>query len=157
MPRTSGFTLWELLVYARRGRCRPWCRHSDLSLVSARWPPHGRCERLGPGRATRGGQPGLPNAAALSSCRRGPAIPWRCATGTAGTALAGWMVFVNLDDRYPPQRSPAEPLLYMYTPELEGTYPRQPALLRVPSRPAQHQEPPCFAMFGARRRRGQSS
>ena len=31
------------------------------------------------------------------------------------------MVFVNLDDEYPPRRSPAEPLLYMHTPELEGT------------------------------------
>ena len=31
------------------------------------------------------------------------------------------MVFVNLDDEYPPRRSPAEPLLYMHTPELDGT------------------------------------
>jgi type IV fimbrial biogenesis protein FimT len=34
---------------------------------------------------------------------------------------AGWMVFVNLDDRSPPHRSPAEPLLYVHAPELEGT------------------------------------
>jgi type IV fimbrial biogenesis protein FimT len=33
----------------------------------------------------------------------------------------GWMVFVNLDDQYPPRRSPAEPLLYAHTPELSGT------------------------------------
>jgi type IV fimbrial biogenesis protein FimT len=34
---------------------------------------------------------------------------------------AGWMVYVNLDDTYPPQRSLAEPLLYMHVPELAGT------------------------------------
>lgn len=34
---------------------------------------------------------------------------------------AGWMVYVNLDDEYPPQRSPAEPLLYMHAAELTGT------------------------------------
>ena len=44
----------------------------------------------------------------------------RCA-GEAPPVTAGWMVFVNLDDAYPPQRSPAEPLLYMHTPELSGS------------------------------------
>jgi type IV fimbrial biogenesis protein FimT len=34
---------------------------------------------------------------------------------------AGWMVYVNLDDGYPPQRSPAEPLLYMHQPEITGS------------------------------------
>jgi len=34
---------------------------------------------------------------------------------------AGWMVYVNLDDEYPPDRSPAEPLLYAHVPELTGT------------------------------------
>jgi type IV fimbrial biogenesis protein FimT len=34
---------------------------------------------------------------------------------------AGWMVFVNVDDEYPPRRSPSEPLLYMYEPEIAGT------------------------------------
>lgn len=33
---------------------------------------------------------------------------------------AGWMVFVNLDDKSPPHRSPTEPLLYVHEPELEG-------------------------------------
>lgn len=32
-----------------------------------------------------------------------------------------WMVFVNLDDAYPPRRSPAEPLLFVHAPELAGT------------------------------------
>jgi type IV fimbrial biogenesis protein FimT len=31
------------------------------------------------------------------------------------------MVFVNLDDELPLRRSPAEPLLYIHTPELNGT------------------------------------
>jgi type IV fimbrial biogenesis protein FimT len=43
----------------------------------------------------------------------------RCA-GAAPPESAGWMVYVNLDDQYPPQRSNPEPLLYVHTPELEG-------------------------------------
>ena len=31
------------------------------------------------------------------------------------------MVYVNLDDDYPPQRSATEPLLYVHDPELAGT------------------------------------
>lgn len=34
---------------------------------------------------------------------------------------AGWMVYVNFDDEYPPERSAAEPLLYTHVPELTGT------------------------------------
>jgi type IV fimbrial biogenesis protein FimT len=34
---------------------------------------------------------------------------------------AGWMVYVNLDDEYPPRRSATEPLLYMHAPEIAGT------------------------------------
>ena len=34
---------------------------------------------------------------------------------------AGFMVFVNLDDRYPPERSAGEPLLYTHATELKGT------------------------------------
>ena len=33
----------------------------------------------------------------------------------------GWMVYVNLDEQYPPQRAADEPLLYAHTPELAGT------------------------------------
>src|SRR5262245_19200102 len=36
-------------------------------------------------------------------------------------ADAGWMVFVNLDDEYPPRRSASEPLLYMHDPAIAGT------------------------------------
>jgi type IV fimbrial biogenesis protein FimT len=34
---------------------------------------------------------------------------------------AGWMVFVNSDDEYPPRRSTTEPLLYLHELELTGT------------------------------------
>ena len=34
---------------------------------------------------------------------------------------AGWMVYVNLDDEYPPQRSATEPLLYMHDRTISGT------------------------------------
>src|SRR5688572_26252381 len=44
----------------------------------------------------------------------------RC--GAAGLPVdAGWMVYVNLDDEYPPRRSETEPLLYMHALEVTGT------------------------------------
>ena len=44
----------------------------------------------------------------------------RC--GGAGLPIdAGWMVFVNLDDQYPPRRSASEPLLYMHDAEIAGS------------------------------------
>jgi type IV fimbrial biogenesis protein FimT len=39
----------------------------------------------------------------------------------AADGAVGWMVFVNLDDRHPPQRSGDEPLLYAHAVELTGT------------------------------------
>ena len=39
----------------------------------------------------------------------------------SGTFGVGFMVYVNLDDRYPPERSGDEPLLYAHTPEIVGT------------------------------------
>lgn len=42
----------------------------------------------------------------------------RCDALPAATA---WMVYVNLDDRYPPQRSETEPLLYVHAVERAGT------------------------------------
>ena len=38
-----------------------------------------------------------------------------------GVFGSGFMVYVNLDDRYPPERSGAEPLLYAHAPEIAGT------------------------------------
>jgi type IV fimbrial biogenesis protein FimT len=43
---------------------------------------------------------------------------WRCGDVAVD---AGWMVFVNLDDTYPPRRSATEPLLYVHEAQLEGT------------------------------------
>ena len=45
---------------------------------------------------------------------------WRCG-GSDLPGDAGWMVYVNVDDEYPPRRSPSEPLLYMHDPEITGT------------------------------------
>jgi len=38
-----------------------------------------------------------------------------------GAFAAGFMVYVNLDDQYPPERTGAEPLLYAHAPEITGT------------------------------------
>lgn len=35
-------------------------------------------------------------------------------------ATAGWIVFVNVDDARPPQRSPSEPLLLAHQPQIAG-------------------------------------
>jgi type IV fimbrial biogenesis protein FimT len=42
-------------------------------------------------------------------------------TRCGGEFGAGFMVYVNLDDRYPPERTDAEPLLYAHVPEIAGT------------------------------------
>ena len=34
---------------------------------------------------------------------------------------AGWMVYVNVDDQYPPRRSASEPLIYMHASQIAGT------------------------------------
>ncbi len=44
----------------------------------------------------------------------------RC-VGSDSRLRRGWMVFVNLDDNYPLQRSPAEPLLYAHSPQITGS------------------------------------
>jgi type IV fimbrial biogenesis protein FimT len=44
----------------------------------------------------------------------------RCGDATL-PADAGWMVYVNLDDEYPPQRSASEPVLYVHDTEIAGT------------------------------------
>jgi type IV fimbrial biogenesis protein FimT len=43
---------------------------------------------------------------------------WRCVDGAT---VGGWMVYVNLDDRYPPARSESEPLLYYHAVASVGT------------------------------------
>jgi type IV fimbrial biogenesis protein FimT len=49
------------------------------------------------------------------------ATPDRHTCGAGDAAFSeGWMVFVNTDERYPPGRSDAEPLLYAHVPEALG-------------------------------------
>src|SRR5687768_1722523 len=43
-------------------------------------------------------------------------IDTRGCAGMVPPEPAGWMVFVNLDDAYPPHRSATEPLLYAHSP-----------------------------------------
>jgi type IV fimbrial biogenesis protein FimT len=45
---------------------------------------------------------------------------FRCGDATLPVD-AGWMVYVNVDDQYPPRRSASEPLLYVHQPEITGT------------------------------------
>ncbi len=46
---------------------------------------------------------------------------WRRCGGAELRFDAGWMVFANVDDELPPERSAAEPMMYAYVPELDGT------------------------------------
>ncbi len=118
MPRAPGFTLWELLctlgvaavtLGAGIPTFRSFLLDARLTADVNAWV---LAVQLARSEAAKRGRP-------VMVCQT--ADSWRCATSAAGAPLAGWMVFVNLDDEYPPQRSPAEPLLYMHTPELDGT------------------------------------
>jgi len=114
MFRAPGFTLWELL-----------CTLAVAAVLLGTGVP------AFSGLILDGRQKADVNAWVLAvqlarseSYKRGRPVmvcrttdTWRCADG----ATAGWMVFVNLDRTFPPQRSPAEPLLYAHTPELIGT------------------------------------
>jgi type IV fimbrial biogenesis protein FimT len=114
MFRAHGFTLWELLctlavaavllgtgVPAFSGLLLDARQKADVNAWIL-------AVQLARSEAFKRGRP-------VIVCRT--ADTWRCAE--SGTA--GWMVFVNLDGARPPQRSPAEPLLYTHTPELRGT------------------------------------
>lgn len=46
---------------------------------------------------------------------------WRHCGGAELRFDAGWMVFANVDGQLPPERSPAEPMVYAHAPELDGT------------------------------------
>jgi type IV fimbrial biogenesis protein FimT len=46
---------------------------------------------------------------------------WQRCGGNEMRFDAGWMVFANVDGKLPPERSPAEPMIYAYQPVLEGT------------------------------------
>ena len=116
MPRAQGFTLWELLcalavAAVALGTGIPAFRTVVLdSRLTADVNAWVLAVQVARSEAAKRGRP-------VMVCRTLDTS----ACVTTGAPLAGWMVFVNLDDQYPPRRSPAEPLIYMHTAELTGT------------------------------------
>jgi type IV fimbrial biogenesis protein FimT len=117
MRRTQGFTLWELLCTLGVAAItltigvpsfRSFLLDARLTADVNGWI---LAIQLARSEAAKRGRP-------VIVCKTDDAR--RC--GTADLPYdAGWMVYVNLDDAYPPQRSATEPLLYMHAPELTGT------------------------------------
>jgi len=117
MRRPAGFTLWELL-----------CVLAVAGIVSALGAPV-FVDFVLDGRRTADVNAFVlaVQVARTEAAKRGrnvilckTADRRRCAGGERRFD-AGWMVFVNLDDRLPPERAPFEPLLYAHEPEIEGT------------------------------------
>jgi type IV fimbrial biogenesis protein FimT len=117
MRTALGFTLWELLVTIAiaavvLGTAVPafsgFVLDARLTADVNSWV---LAVQLARSEAAKRGRPVI---VCKTADRQG------CA-GNAAPADAGWMVYVNLDDTYPPRRSAAEPLLYAHTPELTGT------------------------------------
>jgi type IV fimbrial biogenesis protein FimT len=115
MPPARGFTLWELLCAVgiagvALGTAVP---AFNAFLLDARMT------------ADVNGWILAVQVARSEAAKRGrPVVVCRTRDTTrcdAAEGDAGWMVFVNLDDRSPPQRSTAEPLLYVHDVELTGT------------------------------------
>jgi len=117
MRRPRGFTLWELLctlgiaaVTLTFGVApfRAFLLDARLTADVNGWI---LAVQLARSEAAKLGRPVI--VCKTDDTRRcgGPSLP----------ADAGWMVYVNLDDDYPPERSSAEPLLYMHQLELTGT------------------------------------
>jgi type IV fimbrial biogenesis protein FimT len=117
MDRDRGFTLWELLgtlavaaavLTAAVPSFRAWLLDARLTadvnaLVLA--------VQLARSEAAKRGQP-------VIVCRT---IDRHTCIADGVGASAGFMVFVNLDDRSPPARTDAEPLLYSHAPEVRGS------------------------------------
>ena len=117
MRFSRGFTLWELL-----------CTLSIAAVALAAGIPAFRSFLLD-ARLTAdvNGWVLAVQIARSEAAKRGrPVIvcktddTWRCGGGDL-PGDAGWMVYVNVDDEYPPRRSPSEPLLYVHDPEITGT------------------------------------
>jgi type IV fimbrial biogenesis protein FimT len=117
MQRDTGFTLWELLnalalaglllglgVPSFRAFVQDARRTADVNAFVL-------AVQIARSEAAKRGQ-------AVIVCKT--ADQQRCAGDELGFD-AGWMVFVNSDDRKPPARSPTEPLLFVHQPEMEGT------------------------------------
>jgi type IV fimbrial biogenesis protein FimT len=117
MHRPRGFTLWELLCALGIGAVLLGIGVPTFTsfLYDARLTADVNgwilAVQLARSEAAKRGRP-------VMVCRT--ADTWSCDGATAPTS-SGWMVFVNLDDGYPPRRSPTEPLLYVHRAEIEGT------------------------------------
>jgi type IV fimbrial biogenesis protein FimT len=117
MRRALGFTLWELL-----------CTLGIAAVAfTAGVPAFGSFILDARRTADVNGWVLAVQLARSESYKRGePVMVCRtfdtvaCA-GAAPPDTAGWMVFVNLDDKFPPQRSGAEPLLFVHQPQIKGT------------------------------------
>ena len=117
MRRARGFTLWELLctlavagvtLAAGVPAVRSFLLDARLTADVNGWV---LAVQLARSEAAKRGRP-------VIVCKTDDTQ--RC--GGADLPLgAGWMVYVNLDEKYPPRRSPTEPLLYMHEPEITGT------------------------------------
>lgn len=117
MRRPRGFTLWELL-----------CTLAIAAVAFAAGVPALRTFLLD-ARLTADVNAWVlaVQVARSEAAKRGRSVivcksddTRRC--GGAGLPVdAGWMVFVNDDDEYPPRRSGSEPLLYAHDAELAGS------------------------------------
>jgi type IV fimbrial biogenesis protein FimT len=117
MQRAGGFTLWELvcalgIAAVAFGAAIPAFSSFILDArITADVNGWVLAVQVARNEAAKRGFP-------VVVCRSADAL--RC-EGAAPQGSAGWMVFVNVDEAYPPNRSAVEPLLYVHTPELQGT------------------------------------
>jgi type IV fimbrial biogenesis protein FimT len=114
---SAGFTLWELLwtmliVSIALGLGVPSFRTFALDARrTADVNAFVLAVQLARNEAAKRGRPVVVCASSdRASC-----------TNPKATYDAGWIVFVNEDGARPPQRSLAEPLLYVHEPEMAGT------------------------------------
>jgi type IV fimbrial biogenesis protein FimT len=114
MPRTGGFTLWELV-----------CTLAVAAVILGSGVPALRSFLLDAALTADVNAWVLAVQVARSeAAKRGrPVVACGTFDGVRCDAVldAGWMVFVNLDDDSPPRRSATEPLLYSHSAELTGS------------------------------------
>jgi type IV fimbrial biogenesis protein FimT len=117
MRRPHGFTLWELLctlaiaavaLTAGVPTFRTFLLDARLTADVNGWI---LAVQLARSEAAKRGRP-------VMVC---PTDDTRRCVDARLPGAAGWMVYVNVDDQYPPQRSATEPLLYVHELELTGT------------------------------------
>lgn len=114
MPRTGGFTLWELL-----------CTLAVAAVLVGSGAPALRGFLLDTALTADVNALVLAvQVARNEAAKRGrPVIVCGTTDGVqcGGTLRSGWMVFVNLDQDHPPRRSPGDALLLFHSPAIEGS------------------------------------